>query len=88
MRRLLLRGLRQSQSQHTSWQLLKARVIIPDITGTNCPQVPDTEGQSDLDSPWFIFNDFAVQNVSEREALSFPGKWKVCIAKTKLIEPA
>lgn len=63
-------------------------MIILDITGTNGPQVPDAEGQSDLDSPWFIFNDFAVQNVSEREALSFPDKWKVCIAKTRLTEPA
>ena len=28
-------------------------------------------------SPWFVFNDFSVQNISEEEALSFPGKWKV-----------
>lgn len=38
------------------------------------PEVDDTEG---LFSPWFVFNDFSVQNISEEEALSFPGKWKV-----------
>ncbi|KAH9923924.1 exonuclease-domain-containing protein [Epithele typhae] len=27
--------------------------------------------------PWFIFNDFVVQNISEDEALSFPSGWKV-----------
>ncbi|KAK2467007.1 hypothetical protein APHAL10511_001265 [Amanita phalloides] len=40
-------------------------------------KMPHAEEQSDLDSPWFIFNDFAVKNVSEEEALSFPDKWKV-----------
>ncbi|KAF8628478.1 hypothetical protein AX15_003989 [Amanita polypyramis BW_CC] len=40
-------------------------------------KVPDAEGRSDLGSPWFIFNDFTVRNVSETEALSFPDKWKV-----------
>ncbi|KDQ12374.1 hypothetical protein BOTBODRAFT_134946 [Botryobasidium botryosum FD-172 SS1] len=28
-------------------------------------------------SPWYIFNDFVVENISEQEALSFPDKWKV-----------
>lgn len=27
--------------------------------------------------PWFIFNDFAVQNITEEEALSIPSGWKV-----------
>lgn len=27
---------------------------------------------------WYLFNDFAVRRISEDEALSFPGKWKVC----------
>ena len=27
--------------------------------------------------PWFIFNDFAVQNITEEEALSVPSTWKV-----------
>ena len=57
-------------------------MIIPDTTGAEGPIVPDAEGRGDLDSPWFIFNDFAVQNVSEREALSFPDKWKVCCRNT------
>lgn len=26
---------------------------------------------------WHLFNDFLVRPVSEQEALSFPGKWKV-----------
>lgn len=39
--------------------------------------VPEAEGRPDLDSPWFVFNDFVVRNISEEEALHFPGKWKV-----------
>ena len=39
--------------------------------------VPEAEQRDDLLSPWFVFNDFSVQNISEEEALSFPGKWKV-----------
>jgi PAB-dependent poly(A)-specific ribonuclease subunit 2 len=40
--------------------------------------VPEAEGRNDLVSPWFVFNDFVVRNISEDEALSFPNKWKVC----------
>ena len=39
--------------------------------------VPEAEGGHHLESPWFVFNDFVVRNVSEEEALSFPGRWKV-----------
>jgi PAB-dependent poly(A)-specific ribonuclease subunit 2 len=39
--------------------------------------VPEAEHREDLLSPWFVFNDFSVQNISEEDALSFPGKWKV-----------
>ncbi|EPQ58579.1 hypothetical protein GLOTRDRAFT_35919 [Gloeophyllum trabeum ATCC 11539] len=39
-------------------------------------KVPDAPSTPDR-SPWFVFNDFMVRNVSEAEALSFPGKWKV-----------
>ncbi|KAF7294679.1 PAN2-PAN3 deadenylation complex catalytic subunit PAN2 [Mycena indigotica] len=28
-------------------------------------------------TPWVVFNDFVVQSISEREALSFPDTWKV-----------
>ena len=42
-----------------------------------CVTVPEAEHRDDLLSPWFVFNDFSVQNISEDEALSFPGKWKV-----------
>ncbi|KAJ6546999.1 ubiquitin carboxyl-terminal hydrolase-domain-containing protein [Mycena capillaripes] len=40
-------------------------------------KVPEAEGRIDLISPWFIFNDFAVQNITEEEALSFSGSWKI-----------
>ncbi|KZP32520.1 PAB-dependent poly-A-specific ribonuclease subunit PAN2 [Athelia psychrophila] len=40
-------------------------------------RVPDAEDRLDLDSPWFVFNDFVVRNVSEEDALSFSGSWKV-----------
>ena len=39
--------------------------------------VPEAEGLEDRQSPWYVFNDFVVHNISEEEALSFPGKWKV-----------
>jgi len=39
-------------------------------------QVPDAE-DAGLSSPWFLFNDFVVTNISQKEALSFPDKWKV-----------
>lgn len=40
-------------------------------------KVPEAEGRDDLASPWHLFNDFVVKNISEQEALSFPGRWKV-----------
>lgn len=47
--------------------------------------------QSDINSPWYIFNDFMVRNVTEEEALSFPGTWKVRVdtrfVDKKLIRP-
>ncbi|KAF5324935.1 hypothetical protein D9611_004584 [Ephemerocybe angulata] len=40
-------------------------------------KIPDAELDDGYDSPWFIFNDFMVQNMAEQDVLSFPGKWKV-----------
>ncbi|KAI0078959.1 hypothetical protein K474DRAFT_1659644 [Panus rudis PR-1116 ss-1] len=42
-------------------------------------KVPEAEyaPHSADDSHWYLFNDFSVRNVSEAEALSFPGSWKV-----------
>ncbi|EJD46063.1 hypothetical protein AURDEDRAFT_87257 [Auricularia subglabra TFB-10046 SS5] len=40
-------------------------------------KVPDAEKRSDLASAWHLFNDFVVKNVTEDEALRFPGKWKI-----------
>ena len=37
--------------------------------------MPEAE-ESDPE-PWFIFNDFMVQNITEGEALSIPSSWKV-----------
>jgi len=39
--------------------------------------VPEAEGGADPISPWFLFNDFVVDNIPEDEALSFPDRWKV-----------
>jgi hypothetical protein len=51
-------------------------LVIPSTPLIN-GSVPDAEGREDLTSPWFVFNDFAVQNITEAEALSFPASWKV-----------
>jgi PAB-dependent poly(A)-specific ribonuclease subunit 2 len=40
--------------------------------------VPVPEAEDGENSPWFVFNDFVVRNISEEEALSFPDVWKVC----------
>ncbi|KAJ7789389.1 ubiquitin carboxyl-terminal hydrolase-domain-containing protein [Mycena olivaceomarginata] len=47
-------------------------------------KVPEAEGRTDLISPWFIFNDFAVQNITEAEALSFPGSWEAIVYYERL----
>lgn len=39
-------------------------------------KVPEAEVQHSPKGPWYLFNDFVVQNVSEEEALSFPSTWK------------
>ncbi|TFK42698.1 ubiquitin carboxyl-terminal hydrolase-domain-containing protein [Crucibulum laeve] len=59
------------------------RAMVVKISGKDKPahlvaivKVPEAEEQSTLDSPWFVFNDFVVRNVTEAEALSFPDKWK------------
>ncbi|TFK76563.1 hypothetical protein BDN72DRAFT_785586 [Pluteus cervinus] len=40
-------------------------------------KVPDAQKQEGTKSPWHIFNDFVVQNLTEEEALSFPDVWKI-----------
>ncbi|THG96777.1 hypothetical protein EW026_g5119 [Hermanssonia centrifuga] len=42
-------------------------------------KVPEGEDDGDLDgqSSWYLFNDFAVRNISEDDALSFSANWKV-----------
>jgi PAB-dependent poly(A)-specific ribonuclease subunit 2 len=39
-------------------------------------KIPKEELPPDATSPWYLFNDFLVRNISEDEALSFPGVWK------------
>ncbi|KAG6854601.1 hypothetical protein C0991_004203 [Blastosporella zonata] len=63
---------------HTLWLLFEVRVRVKLFrTRITQPLVPEAENRADLQSPWFIFNDFVVRNISEEEALSFPDKWKV-----------
>jgi hypothetical protein len=54
------------------------------------------EAEGDEESPWFVFNDFVVRNISEEEALSFPDRWKVrrpsmrfvdCLSDRRTISP-
>ncbi|RUS31626.1 ubiquitin carboxyl-terminal hydrolase-domain-containing protein [Jimgerdemannia flammicorona] len=40
-------------------------------------RVPDSELTSEKRSPWYLFNDFLVKNVTEQEVRSFKGSWKV-----------
>ncbi|KAI5119085.1 hypothetical protein M0805_004858 [Coniferiporia weirii] len=39
-------------------------------------KIPKSERRG-LSGPWVVFNDFVVTNVPERDALGFPGIWKV-----------
>ncbi|KAI0792843.1 ubiquitin carboxyl-terminal hydrolase-domain-containing protein [Abortiporus biennis] len=56
--------------------------IVPKEKGSHLVaivKVPEAEHHADpeIDSPWYLFNDFSVREISEEEALSFPGSWKV-----------
>jgi PAB-dependent poly(A)-specific ribonuclease subunit 2 len=39
-------------------------------------KIPKEELPQNAISPWYLFNDFLVRNITEEEALSFPGTWK------------
>lgn len=39
-------------------------------------KVPEAEITATTKGPWYLFNDFAVRNISEEEALSCPSTWK------------
>src|SRR5438046_9139062 len=39
-------------------------------------KVPKEELRAEAKSPWYLFNDFLVSNISEDEALCFPVVWK------------
>ncbi|RUS20974.1 LOW QUALITY PROTEIN: hypothetical protein BC937DRAFT_93946 [Endogone sp. FLAS-F59071] len=40
-------------------------------------RVPDSELANGRKSPWYLFNDFLVKNVSEQEVMSFKSTWKI-----------
>ncbi|KAF9821597.1 hypothetical protein IEO21_00443 [Rhodonia placenta] len=63
LRALVVQVVTKEQHSH-----LVAIVKVPE---EEQPQDPETDG------PWYIFNDFVVHNISEEEALSIPGSWKV-----------
>ncbi|RHZ79406.1 hypothetical protein Glove_146g43 [Diversispora epigaea] len=40
-------------------------------------KVPDKELDESSESPWYLFNDFLVKNVTEQEVFNFQGSWKI-----------
>ncbi|KAF8201644.1 ubiquitin carboxyl-terminal hydrolase-domain-containing protein [Pholiota molesta] len=62
--------------------LYEIRALVVKISGkegkshlVSIVKVPEAE-KAGVSSPWFLFNDFVVNNISQEEALSFPDKWK------------
>ncbi|KAK7049364.1 poly(A)-specific ribonuclease [Paramarasmius palmivorus] len=64
LRAMILQVVSNDQRPH-----LVAIVKVPDSELKNT----SAEGRS----PWYVFNDFVVSNISEEEALSIPDRWKV-----------
>jgi PAB-dependent poly(A)-specific ribonuclease subunit 2 len=71
---------RQEERVNTEYEL--CGMVIEIKTGSVNPhlvaivKIPKEEIPDDGKSPWYLFNDFLVRNISEDEALSFPGTWK------------
>ncbi|KAI4525371.1 hypothetical protein K525DRAFT_234573 [Schizophyllum commune Loenen D] len=68
----------------TETALYEIRSMVVQIVGKDrkphlvaIVKIPEAEKRTDLKSPWFVFNDFVVENITEAEALSFPAPWKV-----------
>ncbi|CAB4393897.1 unnamed protein product [Rhizophagus irregularis] len=40
-------------------------------------KVPKSELESTSKSPWYLFNDFSVKNITEQEVFNFQGVWKM-----------
>ncbi|KAF8163190.1 ubiquitin carboxyl-terminal hydrolase-domain-containing protein [Crassisporium funariophilum] len=64
--------------------LYEIRALVVKITGKKGEshlvaiiKVPEAEAQG-MSSPWFLFNDFVVKNISQEEALGFRDNWKAC----------
>ncbi|KAF5309089.1 hypothetical protein D9611_014987 [Ephemerocybe angulata] len=47
-------------------------------------KIPDAELDDGYDSPWFIFNDFMVQNMAEQDVLSFPESGRFAIDPSEI----
>ncbi|EJF62633.1 hypothetical protein DICSQDRAFT_154466 [Dichomitus squalens LYAD-421 SS1] len=54
-----------------------AQVVAKDANSHLVAIVKVPEAEESDPEPWFIFNDFMVQNITEEEALSIPSSWKV-----------
>jgi PAB-dependent poly(A)-specific ribonuclease subunit 2 len=71
---------RQEERVNAEYEL--CGMVIEIKTGSVNPhlvaivKIPKEEIPDDGKSPWYLFNDFLVRNISEEEALSFPGTWK------------
>ncbi|CCA66899.1 related to PAN2-component of Pab1p-stimulated poly(A) ribonuclease [Serendipita indica DSM 11827] len=64
------------------WYELRSMVI--DVKGSDqsshlvcIAKVPEVERNRAEKYSWYLFNDFTVRGISEEDALSFPGRWKV-----------
>jgi PAB-dependent poly(A)-specific ribonuclease subunit 2 len=71
---------RQEDRVNTEYELCG---IVVEITTENADphlvsivKVPKEELPENATSPWYLFNDFLVRNITEDEALAFPGVWK------------
>ncbi|KAG8892779.1 poly(A)-specific ribonuclease, partial [Tulasnella sp. 408] len=77
-------GLQDGESNDIKYKLrgvvFQVRVTPKESHLVAAIRIPDSERVSPKASPWYLFNDFVVQNVSEDEALGCPSDWKVpCI---------
>ncbi|EED81049.1 predicted protein, partial [Postia placenta Mad-698-R] len=70
LRALVVQVVTKEQHSHLV-AIVKGAALTSTVPEEEQPQDPETDG------PWYIFNDFVVHNISEEEALSIPGSWKV-----------
>ncbi|KAG8872977.1 poly(A)-specific ribonuclease [Tulasnella sp. 331] len=56
--------------------MYELRAMVFEFSPAALLAVSGTEHEPVTRSPWYLFNDFVVQNISEEEALNFPSAWK------------